>query len=294
MVNSVDEVGASESLDLLSVPDLVQAVVAGQAGVHAAVQAAQSQIAAAVELLTAAYERGGRLLFMGAGTSGRLAVMEASEVPGTYGIDEGRIHARVAGGGADHLVGTDAAEDDTELAAADVAELAITSADVLVAVTASGRTPYTCAAATLAAERGASVVGVTNNVGSDLATLADVTIEIPVGSEVVSGSTRLAAGSAQKLVLNTLTTATMVRLGRVHEHYMVDVVAANDKLRSRIAGVVAASTGQSVGEAWAALQRCGWNARAAIVHLATALDPVSAARVAAEHRTVREAIDAAR
>jgi N-acetylmuramic acid 6-phosphate etherase len=231
---------------------------------------------------------------MGAGTSGRLAVMEASEVPGTYGIDEERIQARVAGGGANHLVGTDAAEDDTELAAADVEQLGVTGLDALVAVTASGATPYTCTAARLARHRGAAVVGVTNTRKSMLAQLADVTIEVPVGAEVVSGSTRLAAGTAQKLVLNALTTATMVRLGRVHEHYMVDVVAANDKLRRRVAGVVAASTGSEDARAWAALERCDWNARAAIVHLATGLDPAAATKVASEHRTVREAIHAAR
>jgi N-acetylmuramic acid 6-phosphate etherase len=290
----VTPVERASSLDLLSVPELVDAIVAGQADVVSLVRDAQPQLSAAVEVLTIAYDRGGRLILMGAGTSGRLAVMEASEVPGTYGIDEERIKARVAGGGANHLVGTDAAEDDTELAAADVEQLAITNLDALVAVTASGATPYTCAAARLARQRGASVIGVTNTPNSTLAGLADVTIEVPVGSEVVSGSTRLAAGSAQKLVLNALTTATMVRLGRVHEHYMVDVVAANDKLRRRVADMVAASTGCEAAQAWTALEACAWNARAAIVHLATGLDPASAAEVAAEHRTVREAIYAAR
>ncbi|MDQ2956935.1 MAG: N-acetylmuramic acid 6-phosphate etherase, partial [Actinomycetota bacterium] len=166
--------------------------------------------------------------------------------------------------------------------------------DALIAVAASGRTPYTCAAAALARELGAGVVTITNLRGSELAALADVAIEVPVGDEVVAGSTRLAAGTAQKLVLNTLTTTTMIRLGRVHENYMVDVVAANDKLRRRVSGVVAASTGHTDEQAWQALQRCDWNARAAIVHLATGLEPAAAAERAAAHRTVRQAIEAVR
>jgi N-acetylmuramic acid 6-phosphate etherase len=277
-------------LDELSTAEVVSAVIAGQAGVAEAVQAAQPQIAAATELLVEAFDRGGRWLLLGAGTSGRLAVMEAAEVPGTYGIDEDRIQARVAGGGPEHLIGTDAAEDDTDLARRNVAELAVIDSDVVVAVAASGTTPYTCAVAEDARRRGAGVVTVTTVLGSPLAALADVAVEVAVGDEVVAGSTRLAAGTAQKLVLNTLTTAAMVRLGRVHEHFMVDVMAANDKLRHRISDVVATTTGSSPEQAWAALERCGWNARAAIVHLVTGIDPDAAARRCAAHRTVRAAL----
>lgn len=281
---------SSTQLDLLDTVQAVQVVLAGQARVAALVAAAEPEIARAVDLLAAAYDRGGRLLLLGAGTSGRLAVQEAVEVPGTYGIPAERIQARVAGGGAGHLVGSDEAEDDSELGRADIASLAVGPLDALIAVAASGRTPYTCAAAAQARELGAGVVTVTNLAGSALAALADVAIEVPVGDEVVSGSTRLAAGTAQKLVLNTLTTTTMIRLGRVHGNHMVDVVAANDKLRRRISGVVADSTGCSQEQAWAALVRCNWNARAAIVHLATGLAPDEAAGRAAAHRTVREAI----
>ncbi|MGI8667428.1 MAG: N-acetylmuramic acid 6-phosphate etherase [Jatrophihabitans sp.] len=283
---------APAELDLLDTGQAVRAVLAGQAQVHEVVRGAQREISRAVDLLVAAYQRGGRLLLLGAGTSGRLAVQEAVEVPGTYGIPAARIQARVAGGGAGHLVGTDEAEDDTELGRADVASLGAGPADALIAVAASGRTPYTCAAAAYARELGAGLVTVTNLTGSQLAALADVAIEVPVGVEVVAGSTRLAAGTAQKLVLNTLTTATMIRLGRVHGNHMVDVVAANDKLRGRISGVVAASAGCSAEQARAALQRCDWDARAAIVHLATGLEPAAAAARAAAHRTVRQAIDA--
>lgn len=284
----------SRSLDLLDTEQAVTAVLAGQAQVAGAVQAARQQIGRAVDLLTAAYLRGGRLVLLGAGTSGRLAVQEAVEVPGTYGIPADRMLARVAGGGAGQLVGTDQAEDDAELGIADIAELGVGPSDAVIAVAASGRTPYTCAAAGRARELGAALVSVTNLPASPLAALAEVAIEVLVGEEVVAGSTRLAAGTAQKLVLNTLTTATMIRLGRVHENYMVDVVAANDKLRARIGGVVAASTGRSAAEARQALQRCGWDARAAIVHLITGLEPAAAADRARAHRTVREAIASVR
>lgn len=286
--------GSEPELDLLETDDAVSAVLAGQEHVAGVVRSAQPQITRAVDLLTRAYERGGRLLLFGAGASGRLAVQEAVEVPGTYGIPPERIQARVAGGGAGHLVGTDQAEDDVDLAMADFAELGVTGLDAVVAVAASGRTPYTCAIASCARRAGAAVVTVTNVTASPLAALADVAIEAAVGAEVVAGSTRLAAGTAQKLVLNTLTTTTMIRLGHVHGHYMVDVVAANEKLRHRISGVVADSTGSSLAEAWAALTLCDWNARAAIVHLATGADPTAAARQAACSRTVREAVAALR
>ncbi len=281
-------------LDLLPTAEAVRVVLAGQAQVAEAVAGAQRQLSAAVDLIAVSYASGGRILLLGAGTSGRLAVQEAVEVPGTYGIPPERIQARVAGGGAEHLVGTDAAEDDVEQGRADVRDLAVGPSDALIAVAASGRTPYTIAAADLARKLGAVVITVTNQPGSPLAALADVAIEVPVGDEVVAGSTRLAAGTAQKLVLNTLTTTVMIRLGHVHRHFMVDVVAANDKLRLRISGVVAASAGTDNQVAWQALQRCDWNARAAIVHLTSGLAPEAAAEVARSHRTVREAIAAAR
>ncbi len=282
-----------QPLDVLSTEQAVRAVLAGQARVAEAVTAGQPALVRATELVVSRYSAGGRLLLLGAGTSGRLAVQEAAELPGTYGVPTERVRARVAGGGAGQLVGTDAAEDDAAAGRADVEELAAGPLDVLVAVSASGRTPYTCAAAELARQRGAALIAVTNVEGSQLARWAEVAIEVPVGEEVVAGSTRLAAGTAQKLVLNTLTTTAMIRLGHVHGRHMVDVVAANDKLRRRVAGMVADSSGCAERIAWQALERCGWNARAAIVHLVTGREPAEAASLAAGHRSVREAIAAA-
>jgi N-acetylmuramic acid 6-phosphate etherase len=157
-------------------------------------------------------------------------------------------------------------------------------------VAASGSTPYTLAAARRAAEHGASVISVTTITGSPLAALADVAIEVVVGPEVLRGSTRLGAGTAQKLTLDALTTAAMVRLGRVHGNVMVDVVPANLKLRERSAGLVAEITGRDVAKAREALARCEWNARAAVLHLVAGLSPEQAARRAGEHTSLRDAL----
>jgi N-acetylmuramic acid 6-phosphate etherase len=282
-----------DELDLLDTEQAVRVVLAGQARVAEVVQAAHRQLADAVELLVGRFEAGGRVLLLGAGTSGRLAVQEAVEVPGSYGVPPDRFQARVAGGGPGQLVGSDQAEDDAELGLADLAELSAGPVDVLVAVAASGSTPYTCAAAGRARELGLGLITVTNQPGSPLAALADVAIELPVGPEVVTGSTRLAAGTAQKLALNTLTTTMMIRLGRVHGSQMIDVVAANDKLRRRVATAIAAGAAVEPELAWQALARCDWNARAALVHLCTGRQPAESAALAAEHRTVRAAIAAA-
>jgi N-acetylmuramic acid 6-phosphate etherase len=279
-------------LDLLGPAQLVEELVAGQEHVPAVVRAASADLATATELVATAFLAGGRIVLLGAGTSGRLAAMEAAELPGTFGIPAGRVLARVAGGTDDRPMGTDGAEDDADLGRADVSSFALTGRDVLVAVAASGTTPYTLAAATTARSAGAVVIALANVAGSPLAATADVAIELPTGTEVVIGSTRLAAGSAQKLALNTLTTAAMVRAGRVHGRFMVDVVPANAKLVRRVAALVAESCEVDADTAVAALDRCGNDPRVAIVHLLTGLPPREAARRAAEHRTVRAAASA--
>jgi N-acetylmuramic acid 6-phosphate etherase len=280
-------------LDKLGSADLVDEVIAGQEHVTRVVRAARPQLAAAVDLMTDAFVAGGRLVLIGAGTSGRLALMEEAELPGTFGIARDRVTALVAGSGGDQPGGTDDAEDDEDLGRADVARCGVGDRDVVLAVSASGTTPYTLAAAEVGRLAGSAVVAVVNAAGSPLAALADVAIVVPTGPEVVIGSTRLAAGTAQKLVLNTLTTATMVRSGRVHGRFMVDVVPANSKLIRRVADLVADSCGVSETVALAALNDCANNPRAAIVHLVTGLAPEEAARRAVAHRSVREAIASA-
>jgi N-acetylmuramic acid 6-phosphate etherase len=277
-------------LDLLANEEIVELMLRAEERVVPAVRAAAASISAAASLLAERLVAGGRLILVGAGTSGRLAVVEAAELPGTFGLSADRVVGVIAGSGQHSLAGTDYDEDDPESAAHEIAEIGVGQADVVVAVAASGRTPYTIAAAEAALGEGAAVVAVVNVVGSPLATLAHIAIEVPVGDEVLRGSTRLTAGTAQKVTLNALTTTAMTRAGRVHGDLMVDVVAANAKLRDRSAGIVAEIAECSVAEARDALEACWWNARAAVLYLVAGLTPAQAVEGAAAHRSLREAL----
>ena len=281
------------ALDLLPAAGVVERLLAAEERVLPAVRAAVPAIAKAADLIAGRMATGGRLVLLGAGTSGRLAVLEAAELPGTFGLAEGTAVGVTAGAGRSGLAGTDWDEDDTEAGVRDLLATGVGAGDVLIAVAASGRTPYTVAAAERAGGLGLAVVSVTTSSGSPLADLADVAIEVPMGAEALHGSTRLTAGSATKLALDALTTAAMVRLGRVHDNLMIDVVPANAKLRERSAGQVAAITGCPVDSARAVLEACGWNARAAVLTLLTGLAPARAGELAAAHPTLRAAMAAA-
>lgn len=277
------------NLDLLPTTDVVGLLLEAEQRVVPAVRAAQDRIAAGAELLADRLRAGGRVVFVGAGTSGRIAVAEAAELPGTFGLDRSVVLARVAGGAAG-MGGTDSDEDDLAGAQRDLAELAITAADVLVAVAASGATPYTLLLAEQSRAVGAAVIAVVSVAGSPLSAVADLAIELEVGAEVLRGSTRLTAGTAQKVALNALTTAAMVRLGRVHGDLMVDVEPVNAKLRNRAAGIVAEIAGCDLPSADAALTACEDSARAAVLHLALGLAPDAAKARAAMHASLREAL----
>jgi len=279
-------------LDLMPTVDVVGRLLAAEERVLPAVRAAAPSIARAAELIAERMRTGGRLVLLGAGTSGRLAVLEAAELPGTFGLPESTVAGVNAGSGGG-LAGHDRDEDDTGAGQRDLIASGAGAADVLVAVAASGRTPYTLAAAGWAAEHGLLVVALTTSAGTPLAALAEVAIEVPVGPEALHGSTRLTAGTATKLALDALTTAAMVRLGRVHDDLMIDVVPANAKLRERSATQVARITGGSIEAARVALEACGWNARAAVLNLMTGLAPDRAGELAAAHPTLRAAMAAA-
>jgi N-acetylmuramic acid 6-phosphate etherase len=281
---------AAPQLDLLSDEEIVELLLRAEERVVPAVRAAAGSIAAAAELVAARMLAGGRLVLVGAGSSGRLAVAEAAELPGTFGLPTERIVAVLAGARGS-LAGTDWDEDDAGAAVADLAEVAVTAADVVIAVAASGRTPYTLASAQAAIAAGAALIAVVNVPASPLAELAAAVVELPVGAEVLRGSTRLSAGTAQKIALNAITTVAMTRSGRVHGDLMVDVVPANTKLRGRSAGIVAEIAGCPVPEAWAALEACDWNARAAVLHLVAGLAPEQAAQRATAHPSLRAALD---
>jgi N-acetylmuramic acid 6-phosphate etherase len=255
-----------------------------------ALRRAAPALTTAAALLADAVTSGGRLVFTGAGTSGRLAAAEAAELPGTFGVSEQRCIAVIAGAGTDSTPINDAAEDDAESGAAGVRVLDLTAADVVIAVAASGRTPYTVAAATEALAAGAAVIAIVNAAGTPLARLATAAVEVTVGDELLRGSTRLTAGTAQKVALNTLTTAAMARAGRVHGDLMIDVVAANAKLRERALHIVAEIAGRSPADAAAALAACDDDARAAVLHLVHDLSPEVAKAAAATASSLREAL----
>jgi N-acetylmuramic acid 6-phosphate etherase len=280
-----------DPLDTLDSAGVVHRLLDAENSVVPAVRAALPQIAAAADLIARQVRRGGRIAFVGAGTSGRLALCEAAELPGTFGLDPSTVLIGIAGAGRRALLGTDWDEDDVTVASADFADMALRSHDVMVAVAASGSTPYTLVMARSAVRAGVAVVAVVNTLDSPLAELATAAIEVPVGPERLQNSTRLTAGTAQKLILNALTTAAMVALGHVHGDLMIDVVPANAKLRARVIGIVAEIAEQPVDVARAALERCDWNARAAVLHLTAGLSPSQAAAGAARYPTLRAAMD---
>jgi N-acetylmuramic acid 6-phosphate etherase len=276
------------ALDLLPTAQVIGLLLDAEDRVVPAVRDQLPAVTAGAELIAQRLADGGRLVFVGAGTSGRLALGEAAELPGTFGLDPAVVRSRMAGGAAS----TDCAEDDVSLAEQDLADLAITARDTVIAVAASGRTPYTLAMARAARAAGAAVIAVVNATQSPLAELADVAVAVDVGPEVLHGSTRLSAGSAQKVAMDALTTAAMVRLGRVHGDLMIDVVAANAKLRARSAGIVAEIAGCSPEVAARALADCAGSARAAVLQLLLGLPASEAVAQAARHRSLREALTA--
>ncbi|NGN94812.1 N-acetylmuramic acid 6-phosphate etherase [Nocardioides sp. KC13] len=278
-------------IDQLSVADLVALMNARDATIADAVRSALPAIAAAVTAATERMREGGRLIYVGAGTSGRLGVLDASEVPPTFGVEDVVVGV-MAGGPAALLDAAEGVEDDSEAGAADLAALGIGPLDTVVGIASSGRTPYVLGAVEHAAAAGALTVGLSCNLGSPLARVASHGIEVPVGAEIVSGSTRLGAGTATKMVLNMFSTATMVQLGRTYGSLMVDMRASNAKLRHRAVRIVTEATGVDAAAATAALDAAGWHAKLAIATLLTGLSPAEASlaldRAGGRLRTVLE------
>jgi N-acetylmuramic acid 6-phosphate etherase len=277
------------ALDVLDTGEVLDRLLDAEARVLPAVRAAAAELAAGAKLLAHSVAAGGRLVFVGAGTSGRLAAAEAAELPGTFGVAPARCCPVIAG--ADEAAIDDAAEDDEAAGAAGVRVLDLLRDDVVIAVAASGRTPFTLAAARAAREASVPVIAIVTAPASPLAALADVAVELRVGDEVLRGSTRLTAGTAQKVALNALTTAAMAAAGRVHGDLMIDVVPANAKLQDRLAGIVAEIAGCSAAEAAAAVEECAGNGRAAVLRLVRELAPADAVQEAARYPSLRAALD---
>lgn len=266
-------------IDQLSTLDIAQLMNREDASVPSAVARRLPQIAAAIDGAAARMSRGGRLIYAGAGTAGRLGVLDASECPPTFNTAPATVVGLIAGGAPALAGSVEGAEDRGELAVADLAELSLTAEDTVVGVSASGRTPYAVSAVEYARAHGALTVGLSCNTGSVLAAAAEHGIEIVVGPELLAGSTRLKAGTAQKLVLNMVSTITMIRLGKTYGNLMVDLRASNAKLKARSRRIVSLATGAADETVEAALTASDGEVKNAILIILGEVDAGTAARL---------------
>ncbi|HGE6067122.1 TPA: N-acetylmuramic acid 6-phosphate etherase [Vibrio cholerae] len=252
-------------IDLLSSQEIVERLNQQDKQVPLAVEAVLPQIAQAVDKITAAFKQGGRLIYLGAGTSGRLGVLDASECPPTFGVSDQMVIGLIAGGKEAMFTAQEGAEDNATLGAHDLQQIDFSSKDVLVGIAASGRTPYVIGALEYANDLGATTIALSCNPDSPIADIAKIAISPVVGPEALTGSTRLKSGTAQKLVLNILTTASMIRLGKSYQNLMVDVRATNRKLIARAVRIVMQATDCQREEAEALLKESHNNAKLAIL-----------------------------
>lgn len=261
-------------LDVLGSAEVVRLIAEEDRTVADAVAAVGAEVARAVDLAVAAIRGGGRVHYFGSGTSGRLGVLDAVELLPTYGVGEEWFVAHLAGGAGAMMRAVEGAEDDPGLGAADAADLR--AGDVAFGIAASGRTPYVGGAFGAARAVGARTVLLSTNPGAALAADVDVAVLVDTGPEVVTGSTRMKAATAQKMVLNAFSTATLVRLGRTYSNLMIDVRATNAKLRARTVRMLVQATGVDPALCEAALDRSGWEVRVALVALLAGADPEAA------------------
>ncbi|AKJ42856.1 N-acetylmuramic acid 6-phosphate etherase [Pragia fontium] len=282
---------ASEDIDRLSTVDMLRVINDEDKKVALAVEKEINAIAEAVDVISQAFIHGGRLIYCGAGTSGRLGILDASECPPTYGTPPEQVIGLIAGGHQAILKAVENAEDSLELGIQDLKMIGFSERDVLVGIAASGRTPYVISAMEYAKSLGAKVMSVSCNPQSPIAQLADIAITPIVGSEVITGSSRMKAGTAQKLVLNMLTTGSMIKIGKVYGNLMVDVEATNAKLVERQKNIVMQATECSREEAENALSQCQRHCKTAIVMVLTGMNAEQAKQALQSSKGfIREAI----
>ncbi len=258
---------ASRNLDRMTGRQIVELINREDRKVALAVRKEIPAIAQAVDAIVAGIRKGGRLIYVGAGSSGRMAVLDAAECQPTFGTSANLVQALIAGGKRAVTGAVEGAEDSVQEAERELRERKLTRNDVVVGVTASGTTPYVLAALQYARGRGATTVSITSNRKTPVTRLAKIAIAAEVGPEVLTGSTRMKAGTAQKMVLNMLSTAVMARLGHVYENLMIDVVLTNEKVAKRALRILAEASGKSVSAAEHALRAAGHNMRVALVML---------------------------
>ena len=269
----------SENLDMMSALEIVTLMNQEDRNVCLAIEEVLPEISKLVDTVAAAFENGGRLVYMGAGTSGRLGVLDASECPPTYGVSPEMVIGIMAGG--DYALRNDVVgdEDKPELGKQNLMDINLNEKDVVVGIAASGRTPFVIGGLEYAKEVGCITAAVACNKGSAIGQIADIAIEAEAGPEVLTGSTRLKAGTTQKMILNMITTASMVRCGKAYQNLMVDVVQSCDKLCVRIENIVMDATGVSREEARAAIDEADQSAKLAITKILTGTDVVTAKKL---------------
>lgn len=285
----------TQELDSLSALEIVNLINSEDAKIAGAVADVSGSIAQAIEVIADRLSRGGRLIYVGAGTSGRLGVLDAVECPPTFNTEPELVIGLIAGGPNGLVRAVEAAEDSREMGRQDLQEIALGDLDVVVGIAASGRTPYVKGALDYARDTGAFAIGFSCNQGADIIDHADLSIIPVVGPEVLSGSTRLKAGTATKMVLNMLTTGAMVRLGKTYSNLMVDLQATNAKLGERAQGIVAAVTACNRAEARELLEQCNGEVKTAIVVQNLNVSPGEArARLSSVYGHLRKALEPVR
>lgn len=285
---------ASQNIDELSTEAMLRVINDEDKKVALAVEAILPQIADAVDAICAAFRAGGRLIYCGAGTSGRLGILDASECPPTFGTPREQVIGLIAGGHTAILQAVENAEDNREQGAQDLKDIHFSRHDILVGIAASGRTPYVLGALAYANELDATTVALTCNPDSAMSQVAVIALTPVVGPEIVTGSSRMKAGTAQKLVLNMLTTGAMIRSGKVYGNLMVDVEATNQKLVQRQVNIVMQATDCDDATARAALTACGGHCKTAILMVLAGLDADEAKALLSQHQGfIRQALQAA-
>ena len=274
----------SMQVDSLSALEIVQLMNQEDKQVPLAIEKCLPQIAQAVECIVAAFQQGGRLVYIGAGTSGRLGVLDASECPPTFGVSPEMVKGIIAGGERALRHPIEGAEDSKAQAVVDLQTIQFSSKDVLVGIAASGRTPYVIGALEYAKSLGSVTVSIASNPNSAMANIVDIAIDTVVGAEVLTGSSRLKSGTAQKLVLNMLTTASMILMGKCYQNLMVDVQASNEKLKARAIRIVMQATDCDKALAEETLKKADQNAKLAIMMILSGLDRVQAEALLEKHQ----------
>ena len=273
----------SMHVDSLSALEIVQLMNDEDKQVPLAIEKCLPQIAQAVECIVAAFQQGGRLVYIGAGTSGRLGVLDASECPPTFGVSPEMVKGIIAGGERALRHPIEGAEDSKEQAVIDLQTIQFSSKDVLVGIAASGRTPYVIGALEYAKSLGSVTASIASNPNSAMANIVDIAIDTVVGPEVLTGSSRLKSGTAQKLVLNMLTTASMILMGKCYQNLMVDVQASNEKLKARAIRIVMQATDCDKTLAEETLKLADQNAKLAIMMILSGLDRAQAEALLEKH-----------